>query len=76
MLTGQNREAEQQEAVVSEVAETGTGAEGAEISGENGELLRSVTSSKCGQALETKTTSDCEDQRATHRGTGLRCCIC
>lgn len=70
-LTGPNEEAEQQEAVVSEAVETGTGTEGAEISGEDRELLRRVMSSNCGRVLEDQTTSDCEDQRATHRGTGL-----
>lgn len=46
MPTGPNEEAEQRAAVVSGAVETGAGAGGAESRGEDGELLRSVTSSQ------------------------------
>lgn len=75
MPTGPNEEAEQRAAVVSGAVETGAGAGGAESRGEDGELLRSVTSSQCGRVLEHKTTSDCEDQSdASRRGSSRGTC--
>lgn len=75
MPTGPNEEAEQRAAVVSGAVETGAGAGGAESRGEDGELLRSVTSSQCGRVPEHKTTSDCEDQSdASRRGSSRGTC--